>query len=73
MTVSEVVVPDWSADPRAKAAYAMSYQHQQSQAAVRAATVAAVLEAWATVNSEKLVLSWFGGLLDRIFTLISMG
>ena len=73
MTISEVVVPDWSADPRAKAAYAMSYQHQQSQAAVRAATVAAVLEAWATVNSEKLVLSWFGGLLDRIFTLISMG
>lgn len=65
--------PEWTADPRAKAAYAAAAQHQASQAQVRATTVAAVLGAWSTINANALVASWFGGLMDRIFAIVSMG
>lgn len=68
-----VTTPEWTADPRARAAYALSAQHQASQAEIRASIVTGVLGAWATINVQQLVASWFGGILDRIFTLVSLG
>jgi hypothetical protein len=70
MTVTTL---DSNVDPRARAAYALSRQHQLTQAQVRAQIVAGVLGIWATVNSEQLLASWTSGVLERIFSLVSLG
>lgn len=70
---ADVTAPPPTADPRAEAVYALAVEHQQEQAVIRAAIVAAILAAWAGMNAKQLLQSWTSNVSHRIFLILSNG
>lgn len=69
MTVTSPFVPDSGVIDEVTAIAAV---HQQSQAAVRLATVAAVIAEWSQIDPTHILAQWAQGLGERLYVLVSM-